>query len=76
MRNPPAPENVRAVLIDDQGESYEVPIELTYEGIDKQGQHSWVQVSPECFARSRFLGVRLKTLPGHTGVRLLIDPER
>ena len=68
---PKPPEDVRVQLIDGS----EIPIELTYNGLDHRGMHVWIQVSPETIRRSQFRSASVGMLPGRTSISIIFEED-
>jgi hypothetical protein len=51
----------------------EVPIEVEYQGLNKEGEHLWLQVSPEPLPRSKLRSYHMDKLPENTVIRFVIN---
>ena len=68
-RIPEAPVGICVTFDDDT----EVPIEVGYQGLNKEGEHLWLQVSPKTLPRSKLKSYHMGKLPENTVIRFVIN---
>ena len=66
---PEAPVGICVTFDDDT----EVPIEVGYQGLNEEGEHFWLQVSPETLPRSKLKSYHMDKLPENTVIRFVIN---
>jgi hypothetical protein len=68
-RIPEAPVGICVTFDDDT----EVPIEVGYQGLNEEGEHLWLQVSPDTLPRSKLKRYHMDKLPENTVIRFVIN---
>jgi hypothetical protein len=68
-RSPEAPVGICVTFDDDT----EVPIEVGYQGLNEEGEHLWLQVSPDTLPRSKLKSYHMDKLPENTVIRFVIN---